>query len=98
MSALPPVILFWAIWLILGAVIVVIAAAMLLTIIYLAHSIAKLAATALEVVGDIETQTRPIWQLSATNKVAGNLEAGAGAIANNAETIATVLNNGGTST
>lgn len=86
---------WWIVWLIVGGIVVVAAAALLLTIIALAHSIAKLAATALEVVGDIEVYTRPIWQLTVTNRVAADMEVGAGAMAHNAETIATALGSGG---
>jgi len=82
---------WWLIWLGLGAVIVVAAAALLLTIIALAHRNARLAGTALEVVSDIEVTTRPIWQINATNRVAEDLAGGAEAIAGNAEAISEAL-------
>lgn len=82
---------WWTIWLVVGAVIVVAAAVLLLTIIGLARRIAGLAGTALGVVTEIEENTRAIWRLSDTNRVAGELAGGAESIAGNAETLATAL-------
>lgn len=82
---------WWILWLVVGAVVVVAAAALLLTIIVLARQIAGLAGTALGVVGEIEEQTRPIWQLETTNRVAGEIAGGAEAIADNTEAVATAL-------
>ncbi len=82
---------WWTIWLTIGGAIVVAAAVLLIAIIVLARSIAKLAATALDVVQDIEQQTKPIWQLNATNKVARDLLGGARAIEGNAGAIANAL-------
>jgi len=75
---------WWYIWLGIAGVIVVAAAALLITIALLARRIASLAATALEVVEQIEQNTKPIWQLNATNDVAGQLLGGARAIEANA--------------
>jgi len=85
------IVFWWTVWLALAGVIVVAAAALLLTIIALAHRIGKLAGQALAVVGEIEENTRPIWQLDATNRVAGDMAVGAEAIAHNTETVASVL-------
>ena len=82
---------WWFIWLAIAGVIVVAAAALLITIILLARRIADLAATALAVVGQIEQNTKPIWQLNATNKVARQLLDGAKAIEGNAGAIAGAL-------
>jgi hypothetical protein len=81
----------WFLWLAIGGVLVVAAAALLVTILALAHRIARLAATALTVCGEIEQQTKPIWQLAATNQVAGRLEHDARNIGGNAERIAAAL-------
>jgi len=78
---------FTVVWLAIAVTVVIAAAALLITIIVLAHKIANLAGVALEVVKDIEHNTKPIWQLNATNKVAGNLLAGAKAIEANAGAI-----------
>lgn len=82
---------WWFVWLAVSGVIVVAAAALLITIILLARRIAALAGTALAVVKQIEQNTKPIWQLNATNKVAKDLLAGATAIEGNAGAIVKVL-------
>ena len=82
---------WWFVWLAIGGIIVVAAAALLITIILLARRIAALAATALAVVEEIEQNTKPIWQLNATNKVAKDLLAGAKAIEGNAGAIVGAL-------
>lgn len=82
---------WWFIWLAIGGGLVVAAAALLITIVALAHRIVGLASTALSVAGEIERNTKPIWQLTATNRVAGQLLGGAKAIVSNAEGIAAAL-------
>ena len=85
---------WWFVWLVIGGVIVIAAAALLITIIVLARRIAALAETALGVVAEIEQNTKPIWQLNATNKVAKDLLAGAQAIEGNASAIVGALSAG----
>lgn len=63
----------WFIWLSVAAVIVLAAAALLITIFVLARQIATAAANALSIVEDIEQNTQPIWQLNSTNETAGEL-------------------------
>ena len=75
---------FTTVWLIIVVTIVIAAAALLITIIIAAKRITRLATLALEVVEDIEQNTKPIWQLNATHEVAGNLLVGAKAILTNA--------------
>ncbi|MEW5834441.1 MAG: hypothetical protein ACOZJZ_23285 [Pseudomonadota bacterium] len=75
---------WWFLWLGVAGVIVVAAAALLITIAVLARQIAALAATALGVVEQVEQNTKPIWQLNATNHVARQLLDGAHAIEGNA--------------
>ncbi len=82
---------WWAVWLVVAGVIVVAAAALLITILLLARRIASLAQTALGVVEEIEQNTKPIWQLNATNRVAKDLLAGAKAIEGNAGAIVNAL-------
>lgn len=84
---------WWHVWLVIGGVIVLAAAALLIIIILLARRIASLAATALTVVEEIEQNTKPIWQLNATNRVAKDLLAGAKAIEGNAGAIVGALTN-----
>ena len=86
MSA-PEILHWWWVWLIVAVVVVVAAAALLITIVLLARRIAELAQAALGLVEEIEQQTKPIWQLNATNRVARNLLVGAQAIDDNANAI-----------
>jgi hypothetical protein len=85
---------WWFFWLGVAGVIVVAAAALLITIIVLARQIAALAATGLAVVEQIEQNTKPIWQLNATNHVARQLLEGAQAIEGNAVAIVGALHAG----
>jgi len=85
---------WWFLWLGVAGVVVMLAAALLITILVLARQIAALAATGLSVVGEIEQNTKPIWQLNATNRVAGQLLGGAVAIEANAVAIAGALSAG----
>lgn len=82
---------WWFLWLGIAGVIVVAAAALLITIAVLARQIAALAATGLAVVEQIEHNTKPIWQLNATNHVARQLLDGAQAIEGNAVAIVGAL-------
>ena len=82
---------WWMVWLTIGGVIVIAAAALLIAIIVLARRIASLAQTAITVVAEIERNTKPIWQLNATNQVAGELGGGAKAILGNAGAIVDAL-------
>lgn len=85
---------WWFLWLGVAGLIVVAAAALLITIIVLARQIGALAATGLAVVEQIETNTKPIWQLNATNHVALQLLGGAQAIEANAGAIVGALTAG----
>ncbi len=78
---------WWFIWLVVAVVVVVAAAALLITIVLLARRIAQLAEAAIGLVEEIEQNTKPIWQLNATNRVAKHLLAGAKAIDGNANAI-----------
>ena len=82
---------WWAVWLAIGTIIVIAAAALLIAVIVAARRILGLAKTALTVVGQIEQNTKAIWQLNASYKVAGDLLSGAEAIRGNAGAIAGAL-------
>lgn len=82
---------WWYIWLGVAGVIVVAAAALLIAIVLLARRIGALAATALAVVEQIEQNTKPIWQLNTTNRVAKELLGGAQAIEANAGAVVGAL-------
>ena len=85
---------WWFLWLGVAGVIVVAAAALLITIVVLARQIASLAAIGITVVEQIEHNTKPIWQLNATNHVAVQLLGGAQAIEANAGAIVGALSAG----
>ena len=83
--------LYWYVWLTIAVTVVIAAAGLLITVIVLAHKIATLAEVAIGVVEAIEQNTKSIWQLNATNKVAGDLLVGAQAIESNAGAIVGAL-------
>lgn len=85
---------WWFFWLAVAGVVVVVAAALLIAIAVLARQIGALAATALEVVEQIEQNTKPIWQLNATTRVATDLLHGAQAIEANAGAVVGALTAG----
>lgn len=85
---------WWYLWLGVAGVIVVAAAALLIAIVVLARQIASLAAIGITVVEQIEQNTKPIWQLNATNHVAAQLLGGAQAIEANAGAIVGALTAG----
>ena len=85
---------WWTLWLGVAGVVVVAAAALLITIIVLARQIAALAAVGITVVEQIEQNTKPIWQLNATNHVAVQLLGGAQAVESNALAIVGALTEG----
>lgn len=57
----------WTLGFTLGAIVVLVVAALLISILVVARRIAGLAATALSVAGEIESATTPIWSLGAAN-------------------------------
>ena len=82
---------WWIVWLAIGTIVVIAAAALLIAVIVAARRILRLANVAMAVVGEIEHNTKPIWQLNATHKVAGDLLSGAEAIRGNAGAIVEAL-------
>ena len=81
----------WYVGLAIAAVVVVVVAALLITVIALCRRIAARAQAALGLVEKIEQNTKPIWSINATNKVAGDLLQGARAIEGNARAIVRAL-------
>jgi hypothetical protein len=63
----------WRLWLAVGALIVVVAAALLVTIWVTARRILRDAHRALAAAEAIRQHTAPIWELQTTNEVAGQL-------------------------
>ena len=81
----------WTLGFIAGGGVVVVVALLLIGIIYQASRILRLAHTASDVVGQIDTQTRSVWALRDTNVVAEQLLDGARAIDANAAAIVGVI-------
>ena len=63
----------WRLWMAVAGVIIVVAAALLITIWLTARSIAAHATRALKAVEAIRDNTRVIWELQTTNEVAESL-------------------------
>lgn len=63
----------WRLWIIVAGVVVLIAAALLITIWLTARSIHAHAVRALAAARQIQEQTAPIWALQTSNEVAGGL-------------------------
>ena len=78
---------YWVLGFGIAALVVVIVAALLLGIIWQCQRIIRLSRTGLEVVEQIDRNTRCIWSLQQTGAVAGRLLVGAQAIEQNAATI-----------
>ena len=81
----------WTLGFVLGAVVVVVVAALLITILLVARRIEALAATALEVAGDIETGTKPIWALGTANSIVENIVRTVRSVDENVNAIANTL-------
>lgn len=63
----------WSVWLVIGGAVVVVAAALLVTIWLTARGIEREARRALDAVERIGAATRPIWALDDTNRTADEL-------------------------
>jgi len=63
----------WRLWMIIAALIIVVAASLLITIWLTARSILAHAVRALAAAEKIRQQTLPIWELQTTNEVATQL-------------------------
>ncbi len=77
----------WTLGFALGVVVIVVVAALALGILFQARRILALARTAVDVVGEIDENTRSVWALRDTNAVAGQILDGARAIDANAAAI-----------
>lgn len=82
---------YWTIGVAVSALVVVTVVALLLTILWGARRILAAALRALAAVEEIRGNTDPLWALTTTNQVAGELLAGAGSIKRHAEMLATAL-------
>lgn len=77
----------WAIGYLLGVTVVLVVALLLIGILLQARRIHRLATAASAIVADIDSNTRSVWMLAATNDVAKSLLGGAEAIEQNAMAI-----------
>lgn len=82
---------YWTIGLILIVLVVVIVVVLLLAIIVFARRILAAAVRCLHAVEKIRSNTLPLWELSTTNEVAGDILGGAASIKKRAEAIAGAL-------
>jgi len=85
----------WHIWLAIGGIIVVVAAALLVAIWVTARGIEREALGALRAVEKIGAATRPIWRLDDTNRVADELLAAARDLETHGGEIASALDGTG---
>jgi hypothetical protein len=79
----------WTVGFTLGGLIVVVVAALLITILLVARNIERLAGQALGVAGEIKTATRPIWLLADANDI---LEDIAGTVRSIEEQVTAIAN------
>jgi len=81
----------WTLWLAVGAVLVVVAAALLVWILVLARAIAANATRALRAAEKIRANTQPVWALAATNATAAQLLEAAWSIEDHAGQVADLI-------
>ena len=81
----------WAIGFVAGIAVTLVVALLLIGILMQARRILGLAKVASTVVAEIDTNTRSVWALAATNAVAKDLLGGAEAIERNAAAIASTV-------
>lgn len=86
---------YWTLGFTLGGVVVVVVAALLITILVVARRIESLATTALEVAGEIETGTKPIWALGTANGVVEDIVRTVRSVDGRVNVIADTLEGGG---
>ncbi|MEC8641559.1 MAG: hypothetical protein VXZ67_01520 [Pseudomonadota bacterium] len=81
----------WAIGFLAGTGVTLVVALLLIGILLQARRILRLAKVASTVVAEIDSNTRSVWSLAATNAVAKDLLGGAEAIERNAAAIASTV-------
>lgn len=87
----PDLQLFWTIGLAAAAAVVVVVVVLLVAILLAARRILAAAVRCLGAVEGIRARTLPLWDLTTTNQVAGDLLAGATSIKRHAEALAGAL-------
>ncbi len=85
----------WTLGFVLGGVVVLVVAGVLIAILTVAKRIESLAATALEVAGGIESNTKPIHVLGAANQIFENIVRAVRSVDRRVNRIADTLEGGG---
>lgn len=88
---MPEIFLEWSFWYIVGGAVVLVAAALLITILLVARGIEKEAARALEACREINESTMPIWKLEDARERLEHIRDGALDIERKAEFLAGTL-------
>lgn len=91
---MPSVFLEWSFWYIVGGALVLVAAALLVTILLVARGIEKEAARALRACRDINENTNAIWELEDARERLEQIRDGAMAIEEKAGLLARTLHGG----
>ena len=81
----------WHLWLVIAAVLILVAATLLILVNRAAQRIYRLAAAALQLVAEIKMNTSSIWGLQQTNEVASGILKGSGDIKDHLNLVATAL-------
>jgi len=83
--------MWWSFGFIVGGTIVFVVAFLLIAILLVARNIRRLAAEALSVAGEIESATKPIWNIGAVNGIIKEIAVAARSIESRVKAIAAAL-------
>jgi len=83
--------MWWGFGFIVGGAIVLVVAVLLIAILLVARNIRHLAAEALSVAGEIESATKPIWNIGAANGIIKEITITARSIESRVKTLAAAL-------
>jgi len=83
--------MWWSFGFIVGGAIVLLVAALLIAILLVARNIRRLAAKALGVASEIESVTRPIWNIGGANGIVSEIAIAARSIESRVKAIAAAL-------
>ena len=83
--------MWWTFGFIVGGAIVLVVAMLLIAILLVARNIRRLAAEALSVAGEIESATKPIWNIGAANGIIKEIAVAVRSIESRIKAIAAAL-------
>jgi hypothetical protein len=83
--------MYWTLGFVIGSAIVLIVAALLIAMLFVARNIRRLAAEALSVAAEIETATTPIWGIAGANNIVSDIARVGLSIESRVKAIASVL-------